>query len=75
MKITEEVDALRTIGITPIELIVVPKVLALMVALPLLTVYADSLGTLGGMILAKEVLDMSLTWYRDVLTFLSDTSR
>ncbi len=52
-----------------------PKVLALMMALPLLTVYADSLGTLGGMILAKEVLDMSLTWYRDVLTFLSDTSR
>jgi phospholipid/cholesterol/gamma-HCH transport system permease protein len=53
----------------------VPKVLALMVALPLLTVYADSLGALGGMILAKEVLDMSLTWHRDVLTFLSDTSR
>ena len=44
MKVTEEVDALRTIGIAPIELLVLPKLLALLIALPLLTVFADVLG-------------------------------
>jgi len=41
MKVTEEIDALRTIGVSPQELLVLPKILALVIALPLLTVYAD----------------------------------
>lgn len=59
MKVTEEVDALRTIGIGPIELLVLPKMLALMIALPLLTVFADITGVLGGMLMASSKLDVS----------------
>ena len=69
MKITEEIDALRTIGIAPIELLVLPKVLALMVALPLLTVFADIMGVLGGMIMAKSQLGVS---YADFLDRFDD---
>jgi phospholipid/cholesterol/gamma-HCH transport system permease protein len=69
MKITEEIDALRTIGIAPIELLVLPKVLALMIALPLLTVFADIMGVLGGMIMAKSQLGVS---YADFLARFDD---
>lgn len=58
MKITEEIDALRTIGIGPIELLVLPKMLALIIALPLLTLYADVTGVLGGMLMAYSTLDI-----------------
>ena len=58
MKVTEEIDALRTIGIAPQELLVLPKVLALVIALPLLTVFADVTGLLGGMIMARSKLDV-----------------
>lgn len=61
MKVTEEIDALRTIGVPPIELLVLPKMLALIVTLPLLTVYADMMGVLGGMVMAKTQLDVSFT--------------
>ena len=43
MQVTEEVDALRTIGIPPMNLLVLPKLLALVVVLPLLTLFADAL--------------------------------
>lgn len=59
MKVTEEIDALRTIGVVPYELLVLPKMLALMIALPLLTVYADITGILGGMIMASSKLEVS----------------
>lgn len=59
MKVTEEIDALRTIGISPTERLVIPKFLALIIALPLLTVYADLTGLLGGMIMAHSKLDIS----------------
>ncbi len=59
MKVTEEIDALRTIGVAPQELLVLPKVLALVVVLPLLTVYTDVTGVLGGMIMARSKLDVS----------------
>jgi phospholipid/cholesterol/gamma-HCH transport system permease protein len=58
MKVTEEVDALRTIGIDPIELLVLPKVFGLAVALPLLTVLADAMGVVGGMVMAAAMLDV-----------------
>ena len=61
MKVTEEIDALRTIGVAPMELLVLPKVLALIIALPLLTVYADVMGVLGGMVMAKTQLGVSYT--------------
>ena len=56
MAVTEEIDAMRTLGIAPIELLVLPKILALVLALPLLTVFADVLGVFGGMIMARAQL-------------------
>jgi phospholipid/cholesterol/gamma-HCH transport system permease protein len=63
MKVTEEIDALRTIGVGRLELLVLPKVLALVLALPLLTVYTDVMGVLGGMVMARAQLDVSFSAY------------
>ncbi|MEX0732728.1 MAG: MlaE family lipid ABC transporter permease subunit [Aquisalimonadaceae bacterium] len=60
MRITEEVDALRTIGITPLEILALPKLLALVVAMPLLTVYADVMGMLGGMVVAQTMFGVGM---------------
>ncbi|MEO6626604.1 MAG: ABC transporter permease [Burkholderiaceae bacterium] len=65
MAVTEEVDAMRTIGIRPLELLVLPKVLALMVALPLLTVFADVLGVFGGMVMAATQLGVGFDDFLD----------
>jgi phospholipid/cholesterol/gamma-HCH transport system permease protein len=59
MKVTEELDAVRTLGISPIQLLVLPKVLVLTIALPLLTVYADVVGVFGGMLIASGQLGIS----------------
>ncbi len=67
MMVTEEVDAMRTMGITPIEQLVLPKLFALVVALPLLTVYSDILGLFGGMFMANSLLDLSPATYLDRL--------
>ncbi len=67
MKVTEEIDALRTIGVAPQELLVLPKVLALVIVLPLLTVYTDVTGVLGGMIMARSKLDVSFGAFLDRL--------
>ncbi|HEU0220059.1 MAG TPA: MlaE family lipid ABC transporter permease subunit [Gallionella sp.] len=67
MKITEEIDALRTIGVRPLELLVLPKMLALIIALPLLTVYTDATGVLGGMIMARAKLGVSFDVFFDRL--------
>jgi phospholipid/cholesterol/gamma-HCH transport system permease protein len=67
MKISEEIDALRTIGIGPQELLVQPKIIALVIALPLLTVYADVAGVLGGMLMANSMLDINFSVFLDRL--------
>ncbi len=59
MMVTEEVDALRSIGISPQELLVLPKVIALAIALPLLTVYADVMGLIGGIVMSGSLLGLS----------------
>ncbi|MGD8428881.1 MAG: MlaE family lipid ABC transporter permease subunit [Ectothiorhodospiraceae bacterium] len=59
MRITEEVDALRTLGITPLEMLALPKLIALVIALPLLTVWADALGLLGGMLVSNTFYGIS----------------
>jgi len=56
MVVTDEVDAMQTIGIDPLQRLVLPKVLALAVALPLLTVFADLAGVFGGMVMARSQL-------------------
>ncbi|MFZ1325830.1 MAG: MlaE family lipid ABC transporter permease subunit [Candidatus Contendobacter sp.] len=67
MQVTEEVDALRTLGIPPMDLLVLPKLLALMIALPLLTVFADALSLLGGMVMARTLLEVSFSDFVDRL--------
>jgi phospholipid/cholesterol/gamma-HCH transport system permease protein len=63
MKITEEIDAYRTLGISPVDHLVLPRILGLLVTMPLLTVYAGVVGILGGMIVAITVLDLSATQF------------
>ncbi len=58
MKANEEIDALETLGISPVDFLVVPRVLALFVMMPLLTLYADALGILGGMAVSLLVLNI-----------------
>jgi phospholipid/cholesterol/gamma-HCH transport system permease protein len=65
MMATEEIDALRTIGVAPMDQLVLPKMFALIVALPLLTVYTDAMGVLGGMIMARAKLDVSFLTFID----------
>jgi len=63
MQLNEEVDALEAIGVDPIESLVVPRVLGLLIALPLLTVIADLIGLVGGGLLCHELLHMPLLQY------------
>ncbi|MDO8456785.1 MAG: MlaE family lipid ABC transporter permease subunit [Burkholderiaceae bacterium] len=65
MAVTEEIDAMRTIGIAPLELLVLPKLIALVIVLPLLTVFADVLGVFGGMIMARAQLGVSFAEFLD----------
>ena len=60
MQLNEETDALRAMGMNPIELLVVPRVLALIIALPLLTVIADAMGLAGGGLLSLINLHIPL---------------
>jgi phospholipid/cholesterol/gamma-HCH transport system permease protein len=59
MEVTEEVDALRSIGVAPVELLVLPKVLGLIIALPLLAMFSNLLAIFGGMVMAAGMLDVS----------------
>lgn len=60
MQVNEEIDALRTMGISPVGFLVLPRMLALMLMMPLLCVYADIMGILGGSIIGVTMLDLSL---------------
>jgi phospholipid/cholesterol/gamma-HCH transport system permease protein len=59
MQVNEEIDALRTMGISPMEFLVLPRMLALVLMLPLLCVYANLMGILGGGIIGVSLLDIS----------------
>ena len=59
MKISEEIDALKTLGLSPVDVLVLPRVVAVVVALPLLTLYADAVGILGGWTVAINMLDVT----------------
>lgn len=59
MKVNEEIDAMRTIGLDPMEVLVLPRVAALVLVLPLLTFYADLMGLLGGAVMTNWALDIS----------------
>lgn len=63
MKSREEVDAIRTLGMSPMDVLVVPRVLALVIVLPMLTVIAMLSGVLGGALVCALALDISPTMY------------
>jgi phospholipid/cholesterol/gamma-HCH transport system permease protein len=63
MKLNEEVDALHAIGVEPHEVLILPRVIGLVIALPLLTVIADGIGLTSGALLCKWLLDMPFPLY------------
>ena len=63
MKVNEEIDALTTLGINPIDFLVTPRVFALIVMMPLLTVYASLMGIAGGALVGLSMLDVSVLQY------------
>jgi len=67
MRVNEEIDALKTMGLSPMEFLVLPRMLALMLMMPLLAIYANFMGIFGGAMVAYTILDISLTQYLDVV--------
>ena len=63
MQVNEEVDALSTLGISPVDFLVLPRMLALTVMVPLLTLYADLMGILGGFLVGVSMLDLNALEY------------
>ena len=63
MQVNEEIDALRTLGIPPMDFLVLPRLLGLTLMMPLLCLYADVMGILGGLIVAVTMLDIDATQY------------
>jgi phospholipid/cholesterol/gamma-HCH transport system permease protein len=80
MKVTEQIDALETLATNPVKYLVVPRFLALVIMIPLLTLYADAVGGLGGYLIGVYKLNVShsmymkMTWkalkYKDIYTGL-----
>jgi phospholipid/cholesterol/gamma-HCH transport system permease protein len=69
MQVNEEIDALITMGISPMEFLVLPRMLALMLMMPVLCVYADLVGILAGLLVSTTLLHMPL------MEYLSETQR
>jgi phospholipid/cholesterol/gamma-HCH transport system permease protein len=65
MRVNEEIDALVTMGIPPMDFLVLPRMLALVLMMPILTVYADLLAILGGGVVGVTVLGLGLVEYVD----------
>jgi phospholipid/cholesterol/gamma-HCH transport system permease protein len=63
MKVTQEVDALRTLGISPVEFLVVPRLVALTLMMPFLTLFADLMGILGGAMVGTTMMNSPLAAY------------
>ena len=59
MVVTEQVEALEALGLSPVRMLVVPRLVAMVLMLPLLTIFADITSILGGMFLAKQVANIS----------------
>jgi len=63
MQVNEEIDAFRTMGISPVDFLVLPRTIGLILMMPLLCIYADVIGVLGGMFIGVTMLDLSPTLY------------
>ncbi|MGO1691576.1 MAG: MlaE family lipid ABC transporter permease subunit [Marinobacter sp.] len=67
MKVNEELDAIRTLGLDPVELLVIPRVLAMMVSLPILTFVGMLAGLIGGAMVCAIALDISLAQFMAIV--------
>jgi phospholipid/cholesterol/gamma-HCH transport system permease protein len=63
MQVNQEIDALKTLGISPMEFLVLPRMLALALMMPLLCLYANIMGILGGMVVGVGMLDIGFIQY------------
>ncbi len=63
MKINEEIDSMKTFGISPMDFLILPRTLSLILMIPLLTIYADVVGILGGLVVGTMVMDFSVIHY------------
>jgi phospholipid/cholesterol/gamma-HCH transport system permease protein len=67
MKLTEEISAMRTMGFDPFYFLVIPRIVALVIAMPLVIFFADITGILGGMIATKAQVDLSFSFFLERL--------
>jgi phospholipid/cholesterol/gamma-HCH transport system permease protein len=63
MQVNEEIDALKTLGISPIDFLVLPRIMALLLMMPILTLYSGFVGMLAGMVISKVIFDIGLFEY------------
>ncbi len=66
MKVTEQIDALQTLAVNPVQYLVVPRFLALIFMLPVLTLYADIIGIFGGYIICVNKLNIASSMYLNI---------
>lgn len=74
MKVNQEVDAMETMGLSTIDVLVLPRVIALVIALPLLTVFGDAMGLMGGAVVALFLLDLTIPQFMTQLATAVDMS-
>jgi phospholipid/cholesterol/gamma-HCH transport system permease protein len=75
MKVTQEIDAFTTMGVSPLQFLVLPRMIALVLMMPLLCLYSDLMGILGGAFVGVGMLDLSLTSYvRETIASLTLTN-
>jgi phospholipid/cholesterol/gamma-HCH transport system permease protein len=63
MNVTQQIDAMRALGTSPVKRVVIPRLLAAMIALPILTLFADFIGLFGAMLVAKSELGISTEFF------------
>jgi phospholipid/cholesterol/gamma-HCH transport system permease protein len=68
MKVTEQIDAMRALGVNHIRKLVVPRVLVTMLAMPMLTIIADALGIFGGMVISQYEFNVEYHQYYNTIT-------
>ena len=75
MQVNEEIDALQTLGVSPMEFLVLPRMLALILMMPLLCIYADLMGILGGLIVGVTMLDLNpIVYLNETRSYLTLTN-
>jgi phospholipid/cholesterol/gamma-HCH transport system permease protein len=72
MKLNEEIDALRVMGLNPNQVLILPRVLGLVIAMPFLTIFANLAGLLGGLFICIVVLDISIVQFLERLVLSAD---